>query len=155
MLTHTVLYIFRAFYPLPPTHRPQGSMTKTLRACLAMLMTMRKLVCHFSSVSSAAKWGGGFDLAGHSGHEFNIIPAKHLAQHWSSGRCTELVEVEDVQIWETPCHTYASNLESGPQLLFCVLLFGEYSSSKVILRWKGISIGEREPGVFVVGRRFS
>lgn len=59
-------------------------------------------VSDFSSVSSAAKWGGGFDLVGHSGHEFNIIPAKHLAQHLSSGRCTELVEVEDVQIWETP-----------------------------------------------------
>lgn len=79
----------------------------------------------FSSVSSPAKWGGGFDLVGHGGHELDIIPAKHLAQHLSSGRCTELVEVEDVQIWETPHPHYASNLESGPQLL-CMLLFGEY-----------------------------
>lgn len=38
-------------------------------------------VSYFSSVFSAAKWGRGFDLVGHDGHELYIIAAKHLAQN--------------------------------------------------------------------------
>lgn len=48
------------------------------------------------TVSSIAKRSKGFDLIKHDGHEFEVTPANHSAQHLSSGKCTELVEVEIV-----------------------------------------------------------
>lgn len=94
---------FQGFYPLPPTHRPQGSMIEDIKS-MSGHVNDHACACVSISLLCPQQQNGVevFDLVGHSGHEFNIIPAKHLAQHLSSGRCTELVEVEDVQIWETP-----------------------------------------------------
>lgn len=69
--------------------------------------------------------GEGFDLIGHGGHELEIISAKHLAQHLSSGSCTELVEIEDSRPGRPHILAYASSLESGSQPP-CMLQYGGY-----------------------------
>lgn len=50
-------------------------------------------------VSSTAKWGEGFDLIRHGGHELEMLSAKHLVQYLSSVKRAELVEVEVVHTW--------------------------------------------------------
>lgn len=53
-------------------------------------------------VSSTAKWGEGFDLIGHGGQELELTSAKCFAQHLSSRKSIELIEIRVVQIWAHP-----------------------------------------------------
>lgn len=60
------------------------------------------LLCKPLPFLTLSEWGKCFDLIRHGGQKLEIMSAKHLTHHLSSGKCTELVEIEVVQTWAPP-----------------------------------------------------